>query len=321
MAESYITRKSGGGGIDINGIVESYKVAAGETISAGDFVEFVNKITETNLYSTYKAVDLEPYYISAYLLNETKILLLYHSYSEQLYIKIGTLDVNNNIINFGNENYVDGNASYIAGSKAVVLSETKIILVYKSSDNKGVARIININGNDIVINTASKFSRNSGSNFQNKPFSLIKLSDTKVLAAYLDNYNASGEGVAVIISITNDNISSFNYFLFDNNYDNDIPEVLLLNNQKIVICYIKGSENYIGNVIVGNLDINFTSINWGNKYTFENNRIDVLHAIKLNENKIIISYGGNAINKGSSLIANIDGTNVTFEEKSNFFDS
>ena len=32
------------GGLDINGIIESYYVYAGENISAGDFVEFVNGV-------------------------------------------------------------------------------------------------------------------------------------------------------------------------------------------------------------------------------------------------------------------------------------
>lgn len=42
-------RGQSGGGLDIQGIIQEYKVASGGNINAGDFVKFINNYNNINL--------------------------------------------------------------------------------------------------------------------------------------------------------------------------------------------------------------------------------------------------------------------------------
>lgn len=80
---------SGGGDLDINGIIEEYQVLAGENISAGDFVEFVTNIHEKLNITTRSCYEAP----SCILLENNKVFIAY-PYTDSLYL-YGTIFFNN----------------------------------------------------------------------------------------------------------------------------------------------------------------------------------------------------------------------------------
>lgn len=89
------------GGLNIRGIVEEYKVAAGENVRAGDFVEFVNNYDDTflsnNIY--HKA-------ISAVTLNENKVFIAYLTHSDNYEIHGIVYEINETGINARDKYYI-----------------------------------------------------------------------------------------------------------------------------------------------------------------------------------------------------------------------
>ena len=81
MGEALLIRK-GGGGLEINGLVEEYKVLAGENISAGDFVEFITDYTSGRQTLTSSAYNNR---VSAVMLTPTTVFVAF-SYGTSWYL-------------------------------------------------------------------------------------------------------------------------------------------------------------------------------------------------------------------------------------------
>ena len=90
------TGGGGGEGLDINGIIEQYYVYAGDNISAGDFVNFIEGIANRTITEGV-AVDTSEFLINtitrdyayrhqALLLSDQKRIVLTHSYSSNIYV-------------------------------------------------------------------------------------------------------------------------------------------------------------------------------------------------------------------------------------------
>lgn len=90
------------GGLNIHGIVEKYRVAAGGNVKAGDFVEFVN-----NYEDTFLSNDIYHKAISAVTLNESKVFVAYLVHSSENYTIHGIVyEINETEINARNEYYI-----------------------------------------------------------------------------------------------------------------------------------------------------------------------------------------------------------------------
>lgn len=94
MGEAFLDYKKGGSGLNINGIIEDYYVYAGEKVSAGDFVEFVNgiagKTTETSTLT--KTSGVAYYDISACKLSKNKVFIASNNSNQYLYGTVCTIE-------------------------------------------------------------------------------------------------------------------------------------------------------------------------------------------------------------------------------------
>ena len=95
------------GGMSINGIIQDYYAYAGENISAGDLVEYVNGIAretnygesvDTQLSSETKTGEV----ISAVTLDENRVFIS-HSYGSDYYLYGLVVTVNGNTITCGTD--------------------------------------------------------------------------------------------------------------------------------------------------------------------------------------------------------------------------
>ena len=79
------------GGLDINGLIENYYVYAGEKVSAGDFVEFVNGVasqtTKTSEDTAINNTDSRPSeVISAVELSENRVFIAHNKDTSNYYL-------------------------------------------------------------------------------------------------------------------------------------------------------------------------------------------------------------------------------------------
>jgi hypothetical protein len=150
MSSALITQR--GGGIKINGLIESYKIKNGETINAGDFVDYINSenttLGENNTFPNPGVFStVLPVY--AKILSNNKILFVYRSAGDLVY-SIGT--VNGSSINLDLEIQIDSSESIVFPIAALELNNEKIVILYRTSGTSDIVKTVIglINGSSIT---------------------------------------------------------------------------------------------------------------------------------------------------------------------------
>lgn len=189
-----VAEVSGGGDIAINGIVEQYKVNAGATVNAGDFVEFVNKYGGGTFYDG-AITD-----VSACKLDNSRVLVVY--------VRTDSTTGNAVILSIDNNKIAVGEAITIASTSIVsvsALSNNKAIVSYYSAytDVTGAAVrniyaiVLEIDGATITKGKAKNISE--GRN----PF-VTALTENEAIVAYIsDNIYAGTTNEGVHLRVLN----------------------------------------------------------------------------------------------------------------------
>jgi len=185
------------GGNKINSIVESYIVAAGENVSAGDFIEFIDgKVKKCDAYPNYR--DLTTLQIGipcAVQLDETRVFVCYSA--------AGGTTVNGNVITIGPHLFKIGpvvsviNTAYTVIA-AVLVSPEKILVAYG-----GYIKILTVNGDSITSGVAIAYDEGNSPQY----LDLCKLDIDRVLVVwrqYASPYNPR----AIIASINGTTLST-----------------------------------------------------------------------------------------------------------------
>ena len=171
----------GGGGLEINGIIESYTASAGGSISAGDFVSYVNDLaigTDTQMSTTI--VDT----IEAVALSRSTVLVTYRYYSSDHYIYGQVCTISGTTITTGTETAIctrDG-----AYGDLVVLDSNKVMITYytASSPAQLYARVCTINDTTITLGDEQRITTALTLETGYNPIQLVVLSSTAVLLKY-----------------------------------------------------------------------------------------------------------------------------------------
>ena len=175
----------------INGVVEQYKVAAGASVNAGDFVEFVSS------YGRHNITDVKIDYIKADKLDNNKILVVYNDTTNSYHGMATVLtitDTNEVIVS----STVEFNNSDTTNISLAILSETRAIVSYDSS-RYIYAKVLCIDDTEITFGDAYKLDNTAGSSNQD----IVALSDTEALVSQ----KASSSGyISVLYLKINDKI-------------------------------------------------------------------------------------------------------------------
>ena len=189
--------KTSGGGLGINGIIEKYKVKAGNNVKAGDFVQFVSgdgeltvseditvvPTTNSNMFATEVLSYLNNRY-RALKLTDNKILIVYYD-PEILYIYGLVCTMNGHNLSIGTITTIstDNNYAYFCFE---VLNENTVILAHNTKISARTGIVLNIQDNEITVNTPVGLSYAAGT----AGSSLTKLSNTTVFFCYSGSYDA-----------------------------------------------------------------------------------------------------------------------------------
>lgn len=335
-AEVIVEVESSGGDTTINGIVEQYKVNAGATVSAGDFVEFVTRYGNGTFNSG--AVS----YVSACKLDNSRVLVVYTSYAV-------VLNISGEIITVGTP--IKFNTEGSSYCSVAALTDSKALVVYQDSSSGAAAIVLTIDGTDITAGTEKVVSSSA-----NGAIAVVALSDSKALVAYSWGTSNAALGKAVVLTISGTTItvpSSHTQFSSDKTYqivataltDNKVLVSFKTTACKAVILTISGTTITVGTAVsVGSmgssyqrsivtlnenkalvtyvdssgygkahvLTISETTITVGTGATFNSASTYYISAVVLNESKVLVTYRNNGNSYyGTAIILTIDGTTIT----------
>lgn len=303
---------SGGGGINIDGIIEQAKAKG--VVNAGDFVKYFNEYiigeqTQINDYDTVPNRRLQNS-ISAIALSDTKVLFTHYyqvmsSTNFELYGTVCT--VNRTNITAGNMTKIAqitlSNASDSLIPIMTKIYENKAFIWYGGRDkNYGV--VCTVDDNTIIV--GEKMLLNLNINNLNSDYSIaIKtLSSNKVFIFY-GNYSKYGlvctiDGTNIIKGTETQLISSCNYY----------AQLNILTENKIVIVYNNNvSSSYIKFGIV--CIISETTITKGvSTQLISGTYTNKVELAVLSENKFFITYDKTSYTL-YGMICEISGTTIT----------
>ena len=306
MAESYITRK-GGGGAAINGLIESYKVKAGENISAGDFVDYINQTTQViNQGDTNAFQSSSTQTISATTLDSSRVLVAYSNYGNARYGTARVLSISGTTITVGTDFIFSSGQTY--DISATTLDNGKVLVAYRNYENAdyGTARILSIS--ETTISAPSSAFVFQSSYTQN--ISTTTLDSSKVLVAYRNQGN-SGYGTARILSISGTTISApTSAFVFFNTQAISNTSSVTLDNSKVLVAF-RNTNNGRGTARI--LSISGTTISAPTSaFEFETQNIDYLSATALDNSKVLVAYRDSSANgRGLAKILSISETTIS----------
>lgn len=189
--------KSESEGLTLNGIIREYEVNAGASVSAGDFVEFVNKCGAGEFHTGTTN------YLSACKLDNSRVLVAYQDGGNSSYGTAAVLTIDDTKISMGAE-FVFNNSttSYIS---VCALTDSKAVVAYSDGSNSSASSAIVLTIDGTNISAGEKVNINS---IRTLSTAIVGLTESKALV-FTSYYNwaTSCYGMAYLLTINGTTIS------------------------------------------------------------------------------------------------------------------
>lgn len=295
-------------------IIKSF--VAGEKINQKDVVHFSNdnkvfKTINDNEIFNYETVfnNTATSDISITKLNEQKYLLAYQKCIDSGYGALKVANVDGNNITFGNE--LIFNAGKTVKIKVESLTEAKAVLVCNCNDTTSKALLLSITNDTIIINQ-TKDLNSDALNIIN----VIKITDEKCVISF---NNKSNLGVSQIISVSGNEMTLGNEFVFNNTITTDFSTDKIIDENKFIIAFQDQGNAKKGTCVIGTIyDSNIT---FSTEYVFCNYESSSIAVKSLTVNKIALcyqrKYSSNSF-RGMSLIGTLNNNAITFTSEKYF---
>jgi hypothetical protein len=257
MAESLLVRK-GGGGLKIEEIIEEYKVASGETITAGTFVDYINGVV-TNTPTLYTDVSGSTSFMNAVALTPERVVIAYAT-DNFIRMKANVITFTNNTVNIGTTLITHENP---AGGEIVVerMSDTVAILGTRNANTSDCfVRALTVNTSTLTLTSGSDVLVSANSEI----FGIASL-NTNHFAVVYRNGGFSNRGDMKVYSLSGSSISQMTVDTFNNFLVNYLSVIRTALNEIAILYYDSNSTNFIGRAWTWN-----GSNAWSNKGAITN---------------------------------------------------
>lgn len=216
-------------GASLNGTTKQYKVATGETISAGDFVEYINSFT-TPVSTSVRSGS----YSSCVLLEENKIFIA-HSDSTYNYLYGSIVVIEGNTFTVTTIKLNSTNYSCSRGTSCVLLEANKVLIIHGYQNNYYYlyATIVTINGTTMTSAATKMLNSSEKSCYTNPSAVLIDTNKVFIAHSYSSSYYLYG--TLLTISGTTITVSSYTNLVSTTNYAYRSPKCVYLGNNKVFI--------------------------------------------------------------------------------------
>lgn len=240
------------GGMSINGIIKDYYAYAGENISAGDLVEYVNGVAGKTDYGESEDTKLSTatragYTISAVTLDENRVFIA-HSYTSDYYLYGIVVTVNGASIEIGTDTKISSISDSGLEISAVALDKNRVFIAHSAYSSRylhGVA--VTIDGATITYGTDVQLS--SSTTYTGDTISAVALDENRVFIAH--SYNESNYylyGIVCTISGTEITYGTDKAIVSSTNAGHTIA-TQLLDNGNVFIVHSRATSYYLYGII------------------------------------------------------------------------
>ena len=289
----------------INGLIEEYKVAAGENISAGDFVSFLtpdhNNLTYTSI-STGSCLGM-----SAIQLDDTRVLVINSSYSSSYGTRVHILTINGTSITVTNTTKLSS-SYYSDWSSIARISEDKFLVFFhnptlSSYEDYAWYTIMTLNGTSVTCSTSVR----TNCIVRGPRGKLIKMTDTSYVLLHVGGANSTLYGTVFNVSgttVTAGTSTALSYYFTH-------CAVKLDNNRLLVFSDTSNSDYLLYGYVC---TISGTTITKGTTTQLSTTKHSGRYptAVKLAENKVFIAHNGDEDHSTlHGTILTVSGTTIT----------
>ena len=278
--------------LEINGVVEQYKVCAGSTVNAGDFVEFLNTFGES-------AVS----YISACKLDDSHVFVAYNSSTDKSGCAV-VLTLDGTSVTVGEaKRFASTTISYVS---AVALSDGKVVVAYTDSSMYLKSTLFTVSSDAVTVETTSTLRTTTTWNVVAR-----KLSANKALilcctyyAAYEDfQYSA----LACVVTVSGTSMSSGGINLI-RTHTTYYMNPIVMSETKVLLIYNPFVNGV--NARISLLTVRGNSVTMDSTWETELPRNTAIVSAQLSENRVLV-----ATHKGSNTlvlgVVTVDDTTIT----------
>lgn len=305
-----------GGGMNINGIIKDYYVYAGENISTGDLVEFINGVAGKTDYGESVDTDLVSskyagYIISAVVLDENRVFIA-HSVSTSYFLHGVVVTINNTEITLGIDTELSDTSYKGKGISAIALDENRVFIAHNQNDNTQYlfGMVVTIDGTIITVGTDTELNT-AMSNTGITPSTCL-LPNGNVFIAH-DYSDSSHYLYGMVVKISNTEITKgTDTAIAASTNAGFIKSTCLLSNGNVFIAHSYGTNYYLYGIVVS---IDGTTITKGSDTVISNSTNNTgyrISAVALDDSRVFIAY---AHTDGSSylygIVCTISGTTIT----------
>lgn len=303
------------GGAKIDAIIKEYQIDAGENVSAGSLVEFINNKarlarSEPTLKSSKFSFSLYSTYVASALIDIDKVLVIYSDATQSSRATAVVLTISDNTIQKGQILVFDhAISSYLCIKK---VDTNKAIVVWRgmvSDPEWGRAVVLSVTGTTISAGVAVQFDVENPVDL-----SMDMLTTNKFIVVYR-SWNNNKYGTAIILTVSGTTITYGSRTVWNSN-STEYPNVITLSPTSALVVYRDGGNLYGTSKI---LTISGTSIpSVSSASVFSNTNCLYVSATSLGSNKILVAYcnvsqsqraecvvlsvNGNTITKGTILV-------------------
>jgi len=273
---------------------ETVSVVAETSISEGTGSPSVLDSSRTQFFST------------AFDSSTNKVIVSYTDYgnANSATVVVGT--VSGTSISFGSP--VSTGGQYVDWTSVSYDSANDKIVVAYNTGGSGKAIVGTISGTSVSFGTAVNFA---GGNNAEEITSVYDSNSGKIVISYKDT-SASNYGKSVVGTVSGTSISFGSAVTFNSSATYYVVSTFDSTNNKVILAYKDGGNNFYGAAIVG--DVSGTSISFGSEVVFESANTDLISlAHDTAQNKTLFSYKDNGNSqRGTARVATVSGTSISF---------
>jgi hypothetical protein len=239
-------------GTNINGIIKDYHAYAGENISAGDLVEYINGIasteTETSVDTKLSATSKAGECFSAVKLDENRVFVA-HKYGSDEYLYGVVAKIVDATITVGTDTAIVSESSTASVISAVLVSTNTVFIAHNQPSYLYLYGIV-VTIDDMTI-TAGTNTRIISTRYAGSIISAITLSDNKVLIGHCNSTGSSGHLTITICTISGTTISAgTSTEVSSTAYTCNVISIAKINTNKVFIAHSYGSDYYLYGMVV-----------------------------------------------------------------------
>ena len=199
--------KKGGSSLDINGIIQDYYVYAGEKVSAGDFVEFVNGVAGTTIETSSDTAIVNNSYagtmISATALDDNRVFIAHRLGNTPVLYGI-VCSVSGTTITSGTDTLLSDTDYTGAYSSTSTLQDGRVFILHSRGSGYYLCGMIcSINGTTISVDVTKTITSTTNAG---KYISQVAISSKKFFVAH--SYGTNRYLYGVVITIGDSSISA-----------------------------------------------------------------------------------------------------------------